>query len=941
MVPDQLFGRYRVIEQIGAGGMGVVYRAHDERLERDVALKVLPPGAFAGETARRRFRREALALSRLNHPNIAVVHDFDTVDGVDALVMELVPGVTLNERVRSGPLPEAQVLNLGAQLAAGLNAAHERGIVHRDVKPGNLRVTPDGRLKILDFGLARLAEPDSPHASTHTHTAGEPGHPPGTLLYTAPEQLQGSPPAPATDIYAAGITLYELVTGRAPFNGPQAVVIEQILNKIPEPPSSISKHVSRELDAIILKAIDKRPERRYQTARELQVDLERCGEAAPAPRRRAWSTRRRVINAAAVLAIVVATAVWRVGSRPEPPSFPARGWVVLADFANRTDDPALDETVRESLRVALQQSAYLNVMSREQVIAALGRMRRADVVQVDEALGLEVCRRDNAQLLLAGTVVQSGAAIRITARALAADGRLLFAETAELTRREDLFARMDDLARRVRERLGEALRVVSQSAVPLDNVTTTSLDALRQYSQAVDLIARGAMGEARQPLQAAVALDPQFAMARRQLARVFQAIGDRDQQVRQLAAAFAARQDVTPRERYFIEAAYYTSLERYDDAVESLRLLATLHPDDTEALYDLAMSQYAIGRLAEAIDATRAVLRIRPAEARAHEMLVLLLARDGREEEALKAHGQAVSTVDDTDRLRWGVGMALLGLGRTAEARQSLTALASGDGPYAGTGAVYLARADLLDGRLDDAAARLERDAAEDARTGRASPEMLRRWLLARVHLVRGESGDAEREAQRVVAAAASGAVAHDLLQAGLVLATVRNFPAARDVLRRLERIAEASPSSFTRSSLHHLRGALALEERRIDAAAAALRAALAEFQSPYSHAALARAREAQGQWEEARASWQAVIAARGHLLRDGFPPDLVEAHVQLGRVHERLGERALARRQYEAALGWWKGPSSGVRMLDEARASLQRVASASPGAGSPVTGNR
>jgi tetratricopeptide (TPR) repeat protein len=553
-------------------------------------------------------------------------------------------------------------------------------------------------------------------------------------------------------------------------------------------------------------------------------------------------------------------------------------------------------------------------------------MRRADATSVDEALALEISRRDNAQLILAGSVEQSGRAIRITTRALATDGRLLFAETVELARPEDLFARVDDLARRVRERLGESLGGINQSAASLEKVTTTSLEALRHYSQAVESIARGAMAAARQPLEAAVALDPQFAMARRQLARVHLAAGDRTRQLDQLEGAFTAREGVTPRERYFIEAAYHTAHERYDEAVESLRVLVTLHPDDTEALYDLAMSQYAIGRVAEAVGAARALLRIRPAEARAHELLVLLLARQGRDEDALRAHGEAVQSVGETDRLRWGAGMALLGLGRIDDARGPLGVLARSEGPYAGTGAVYLARADLLEGRLAEAVSRLERDAREDARVGRASAEMLRRWLLARVHLLRGEYADAEREALRVAAAPESAAVAHDLLQAGLILVAVRNLPAARDVVTRLERIAAERPSSFTRSCVHHLRGELAFAERRIDAAVVALAAALAEFQSPYSHAALARAFEAQARWPEARAEWQAVLAARGHLLRDGFPPDLVQAHVHLGRTHERLGEQAHARRQYELALAMWKGAPPAGRMLEGVRASLQRL---------------
>jgi serine/threonine protein kinase len=232
----------------------LVYRARDERLERDVAVKVLPAGTLADEAARKRFRKEALALSQLNHPNIATVHDFDTQEGVDFLVMEYIPGVTVAEK--PGPLAEKEVLRLGTQLAHGLAAAHEQGVVHRDLKPGNLRVTPDGRLKILDFGLAMLRQPEGEYAATATLT--EDHALAGTLPYMAPEQLRGEKADARSDIFAAGAVLYEMASGRRPFpqsHGPP--LIDAILNKTPEPPSAVNRRVSLGLETIILKALDK------------------------------------------------------------------------------------------------------------------------------------------------------------------------------------------------------------------------------------------------------------------------------------------------------------------------------------------------------------------------------------------------------------------------------------------------------------------------------------------------------------------------------------------------------------------------------------------------------------------------------------------------------------------------------------------------------------
>ena len=283
----QTLGRYRVLEQIGAGGMGLVFRARDERLDRDVALKVLPPGTLTDENSRRRFRKEALTLSKLNHPNIETVFDFDTQDGMDFLVMELIPGVTLDKKLGASALPEKEVVRLGAQLTEGLVAAHAEGVIHRDLKPGNLRLTPDGRLKILDFGLAKLLHPVSDAAPTeslsHTHGAV------GTLPYMAPEQLRGEPADERSDIWAAGAVLYEMATGKRPF--PQAsapMLTDAILRQGLVPTRAVNANLSPELERIISKSLEKEPEHRYQSAKELGVDLRRLGIPVSAPTNRVF-----------------------------------------------------------------------------------------------------------------------------------------------------------------------------------------------------------------------------------------------------------------------------------------------------------------------------------------------------------------------------------------------------------------------------------------------------------------------------------------------------------------------------------------------------------------------------------------------------------------------------------------------------------------------------
>ena len=296
----QTLSHYRILEQIGAGGMGVVYRASDERLERDVAIKVLPVGTLADESARQRFRKEALTLSKLNHPNVATVHDLDSQGGVDFLVTEYISGITLDAKLAAGALPEQEVIRLGMQLSEGLKAAHQQNIVHRDLKPANLRLTPDGRLKILDFGLAQLM----PHASDLgiTATLTQSHEVTGTLPYMAPEQLRGGVADARSDIWAAGAVLYEMATAHRPFEEKFASALAaDIIHKTPPAPRSVKSGLSSKLETVILKCLEKEPANRYQSAPELQEDLERLGSGVTplAARRRPWPV---IVTAAIVIA---------------------------------------------------------------------------------------------------------------------------------------------------------------------------------------------------------------------------------------------------------------------------------------------------------------------------------------------------------------------------------------------------------------------------------------------------------------------------------------------------------------------------------------------------------------------------------------------------------------------------------------------------------------
>jgi len=450
----QRLGHYLITEQLGAGGMGIVYRARDERLDRDVALKVLSAGSVSDETARKRLRKEALALSPLNHPNIETVYDFDTQSNVDFLVAELIPGVSLDHRLAAGPLQEKEIVRLGTQIVQGLEAAHEAGIVHRDLKPANLRTTPDGRLKILDFGLAQdFAKPGTESMTVSKNSVEGIS---GTLPYIPPEHLQGESVGPRGDIYSAGAVLYEMATGRTPFqekSGP--LLMEAILNRPPAAPTAVNRQVSPALEAVILKAMDKDPNRRYQSARELRVDLERLASTTTVASIQKPPRRNKLWPAAVAFALV--TILLAVGYRMHffgaKPASSDRITLAVLPFevlTNEEDIGFLRVGIADSIITKLASFGRLRLRPTSAILRY--EKQQPDSRQAGQALG--------ADYVATGTVQKTGERLRISTQLVRiSDGASVWGEHYDLAR-SDMLGLEDTIAGKI----ASALRVEISAA---------------------------------------------------------------------------------------------------------------------------------------------------------------------------------------------------------------------------------------------------------------------------------------------------------------------------------------------------------------------------------------------------------------------------------------------------------------------------------------------
>ncbi len=586
-------GHYHVTAELDAGGMGVVYSAHDQHLDREVALKILPPGAASDNARRRRFANEARALSRLNHPNIAVVHDFDTEEGVDFLVMELVPGQTLDTRIAGRPLPEKEIVRLGLQLAEGLEAAHATGVLHRDLKPANLRVTPDGRLKILDFGLASLAQPCAGEQPTVTMTVGVPS---GTLPYMAPEQVLNEEVDGRSDIYAAGCVLYEMATGRRPFCEPQpSRMIDAILHQPAVPPRAINAALSPELEQIILKCLEKDADVRYQSARELAVDLRRqlrepttaTTHSLPMGVSRGRRGRTAVIVVAAAAA-VLAVGWWVVRGRA--PGRGALATVAVLPLHNPGKDSAAD---------------YLRMAVADQAVTALSTMHgiavRPFTMTMKYASGDLDVQRTARELrvngVLTGYFVREGPRLRITLELTdVRSGKVLWRDTVSGPA-EDLLALQQQIMTDIRRGLAAAFDIPSSAG----NGTRPS------NSEAYDLLLRAAAlpyegegnNEAIRMLERSVGLDPRYAPA-------WSALGLRYSHA---AGAGLAKCPCEPT---------FGDTEMADRAVAAYERALALDPELTDAAAALVLFRVDEGDLARAYEHAREMVRLRGDSAMAH-----------------------------------------------------------------------------------------------------------------------------------------------------------------------------------------------------------------------------------------------------------------------------------------------------------------------------------
>jgi len=578
--PGDKLGPYEILVPIGKGGMGEVYRARDTRLRREVAIKVLPQ-SFATEAARERFQREARAASALNHPNICAVYDVGEAAGHPFLVMELLDGKTLRERIGGQPLDIPAALALSIQVADALEAAHAKGIVHRDIKPANIFVTERGDAKVLDFGLAKHNQPADSDALT-VDMLTEPGTAMGTVAYMSPEQAKGEVVDARSDLWSFGVVLYEMVTGSRPFDGPTSpIIFDALLNKAPQPVHERNPKVPDELERIISELLEKDRELRYASAAELRDDLQRLqiGSSPAAAIRKSQPFLKYGMVAAVTLILAAGGFFWL--QRGQARLLTDKDTIVLADFANTTGDPVFDETLRQGLAIQLEQSPFLSMVSDEGVQKTLGLMGQKAGARLNPEIAKEICERMGSTAVLDGSIARLGSQYVLGLRAKnCRTGEILDQEQVQAPRIEEVMSALSQIAIKFRTKVGESLTTVKQHGTPLEEATTTSLEALKAHSVAMrNLNTNHDLPTAISLSQHAIEIDPKFAVAHASLGFMYGLLGQSALSTESNKKAYELRDRASDREKFFIAATYDTQVTgNLEKALQTCELWAQAYP---------------------------------------------------------------------------------------------------------------------------------------------------------------------------------------------------------------------------------------------------------------------------------------------------------------------------------------------------------------------------